>query len=83
MTAKILTVAAVLAAGSIRAADDDVLVLSFFRDNGQAGVYLAASEDGVNFVEPSIPEGPADEPSAETTITWPSMVTGTPTTAPP
>lgn len=50
MTAKILAVAAVLAAGSLRAADDDVLVLSFFRDNGQAGVFLAASEDGVNFV---------------------------------
>jgi beta-xylosidase len=26
-----------------------VLVLSFFRDNGQAGIYLAASDDGLKF----------------------------------
>lgn len=28
---------------------DEVLILSFFRDNGQNGVFLAWSEDGVNF----------------------------------
>jgi len=28
---------------------DEVLILSFFRDNGQDGIYLAWSEDGVNF----------------------------------
>jgi hypothetical protein len=44
-----VTVSAV-AAGSARAAEsDDVLVLSFFRDNGQAGIFLAWSEDGVKF----------------------------------
>ena len=33
-----------------RAAESgDVLVLSFFRDNGQAGIFLAASEDGLHF----------------------------------
>lgn len=30
-------------------AGDDVLLLSFFRDNGQAGIFLAASEDGLHF----------------------------------
>lgn len=28
---------------------DEILILSFFRDNGQNGVYLAWSEDGLNF----------------------------------
>ena len=37
-----------LAAAS-RGADDDVLFLAFFRDNGQAGIFLAASRDGVRF----------------------------------
>jgi beta-xylosidase len=33
-----------------RAAEpDEMLVLAFFRDNGQAGIYLAASEDGLRF----------------------------------
>ncbi len=31
------------------AAGDEVLLLSFFRDNGQAGIFLAASEDGLHF----------------------------------
>jgi len=30
---------------------DDVLLLSYFRDNGQAGIFLAASEDGFRFTE--------------------------------
>ncbi|TSA30834.1 MAG: hypothetical protein D4R65_12380 [Verrucomicrobiaceae bacterium] len=29
--------------------NDDVLLFSFFRDNGKNGVYLAVSEDGVHF----------------------------------
>ena len=36
--------------GQLRAADSgEVLLFSFFRDNGQAGVFLAASSNGVNF----------------------------------
>lgn len=31
------------------AEDDEIFILSFFRDNGQHGVYLAWSEDGLNF----------------------------------
>lgn len=31
------------------AAEEDVLVLSYFRGNGEAGVYLAASDDGHRF----------------------------------
>lgn len=31
------------------AASDESLILSFFRDNGQAGIYLAASDDGLHF----------------------------------
>lgn len=27
--------------------DDDVLLVSFFRGNGEAGVFLAASDDGL------------------------------------
>jgi hypothetical protein len=30
---------------------DDVLLLSYFRGNGQAGIFLAASEDGFRFTE--------------------------------
>jgi hypothetical protein len=36
--------------GQPPAASDEVLVLSFFRDNGQAGTFLAYSDDG-----PSLP----------------------------
>ena len=36
--------------GQPPAASDEVLVLSFFRDNGQAGTFLAYSEDGLRFV---------------------------------
>jgi len=39
----------VLPSPSRAAEKDDVLVLSFFRDNGQAGIFLAASEDGLRF----------------------------------
>jgi hypothetical protein len=40
----------VLAQAPLHAADrDDILLFSFFRDNGQAGIYLAASEDGLDF----------------------------------
>ena len=36
--------------GSLAAAENDrILIFSFFRGNGQAGVYLAASDDGVKF----------------------------------
>jgi len=43
-------VLAALLCGHCRAAEsDEVLVLSFFRDNGQAGIFLAASEDGLRF----------------------------------
>lgn len=38
-----------LAGAGLMAQADDVLVLSFFRDNGQAGIYLASSEDGLHF----------------------------------
>lgn len=33
------------------ASEDTVLFFSFFRDNGQAGLYLATSEDGLNWEE--------------------------------
>jgi sucrose-6-phosphate hydrolase SacC (GH32 family) len=33
----------------LAAATDDVLVFSFFRKNGEDGLYLAASEDGLNW----------------------------------
>lgn len=32
------------------AGSNEVLVLSFFRDNGQTGTFLAYSEDGLRFV---------------------------------
>ena len=31
------------------AGSDEILLLSFFRDNGQAGIFVAASEDGLHF----------------------------------
>lgn len=34
---------------SLWADEDDLLLFCFFRDNGQDGVYLAASEDGLHF----------------------------------
>lgn len=35
---------------ALHAADsDDILIFTFFRDNGQDGIYLAASEDGLHF----------------------------------
>lgn len=36
--------------GQTTAVSDEVLVLSFFRDNGQAGTFLAYSDDGLRFV---------------------------------
>ena len=41
----------ILSAGGLAnaAEKDEILLLSFFRDNGQDGVFLAASEDGLNF----------------------------------
>lgn len=42
-------IAAGLAATAPAAGTDEVLLLAFFRDNGQKGVYLAWSEDGVRF----------------------------------
>ena len=48
LTALLLALLAPLAA--LHGADnDDILLLSFFRDNGQAGIYLAASDDGLHF----------------------------------
>jgi sucrose-6-phosphate hydrolase SacC (GH32 family) len=44
--------ALLLAAAAVpisRAATDDVLLFTYFRDNGQAGVFLAHSTDGVTF----------------------------------
>ncbi len=48
MIARLLTLGLGLAA-SLLAAEDEVFVLSFFRGNGEAGVFLAASDDGLKF----------------------------------
>lgn len=45
-----LTALLISAPSGYAAETDDVLIKSFFRDNGQAGVFLAASEDGTTFV---------------------------------
>jgi len=50
MPAPSLVPALLLLAASPAVADDEVLVLSYFRGNGEAGVYLAASADGHRFV---------------------------------
>jgi len=42
--------ALLLPLAALHAADNgDILLFSFFRDNGQAGIYLAASDDGLHF----------------------------------
>src|SRR5512135_1038044 len=55
---RILTVLLLVLLGSLTASfaaagkastGDEVLLLSFFRDNGQAGIFLAVSEDGLHF----------------------------------
>jgi hypothetical protein len=49
---------------SAAAADnDEILLLSFFRDNGQAGIFLAASEDGLQF-KPLNDDKPVMKPAA-------------------
>lgn len=40
-----------ITAAHVARADDDVLLFSFFRGNGEAGLFLAWSEDGVNWKE--------------------------------
>lgn len=52
---------------SLRAADDDVWLFSFFRGNGEAGVYLAWSEDGLRF-QPLHDDRPIFPPAA-----WPGQ----------
>lgn len=46
--ARCLIILALLTAGTARA-QDDVFLFSFFRGNGEAGVYLATSDDGRRF----------------------------------
>ncbi len=46
---------------------DEVLILSFFRDNGQAGIFLAGSEDGLTFT-PLNDDKPVMKPGA-----WPGQ----------
>ncbi len=41
--------AGALSSCSMAAANDEIYLLSFFRDNGQAGIFLAYSEDGLTF----------------------------------
>jgi hypothetical protein len=43
--------AVVWVSGSCAGAQDDVFVLSYFKDNGETGVYLACSEEGRTFRE--------------------------------
>ncbi len=43
------TVVAMLCLGSVSRASDDVFLLSYFTGNGETGVYLASSEDGLAF----------------------------------
>lgn len=46
---------------------DDVLLFAYFRDNGQAGIFLAQSEDGITFA-PLNEERPIFTPP-----TWPGQ----------
>ena len=46
-----LTMVALLYFISQADSEDTVLLFSFFRDNGQAGLYLATSEDGLRWEE--------------------------------
>ena len=48
-TTLLLPLFLLLAGPLVAAENDDILIFSFFRGNGQAGVYLAASEDGLKF----------------------------------
>lgn len=48
---------------SARAANDNVLLVSFFRGNGEAGVFLAASDDGLQFT-PLNDDKPVIKPAA-------------------
>lgn len=53
MIGRILSVAimtTMLPVGAWSAEHEEVLVFSFFRDNGQDGMFLARSEDGIHFV---------------------------------
>jgi hypothetical protein len=45
------TLAAALALSALPACGADVLLFSFFRDNGQDGLYLATSPDGLKWAE--------------------------------
>ena len=46
-----LSVVALLGTVFQAASEDTILLFSFFRDNGQAGLYLATSEDGLRWEE--------------------------------
>jgi len=48
---KYTAVALALALGILPACSADVLLFSFFRDNGQDGLFLATSEDGLKWTE--------------------------------
>ena len=62
-----LVVLCSLAAALTARAEEESLVLSFFRGNGEAGVYLAASDDGVHFT-PLNGDQPVMKPAA-----WPQQ----------
>jgi len=65
---KQVLMAVLLAAGSAgRVAADDVVLLSFFRHNGESGVYFCLSEDGLNF-RPLNNDKPVMPPA-----TWPKQ----------
>jgi hypothetical protein len=44
-----LIIPAIIACFPLFAADDEILLFSFFRGNGETGLYLAASEDGLTW----------------------------------
>jgi hypothetical protein len=48
-TLLLLVLASVVGAFAVAAVDDEVLVFSFFRKNGEDGLYLAWSEDGLTW----------------------------------
>jgi hypothetical protein len=63
LTLPLLTALLLAPLASAAAADGDVLFFSFFRGNGEAGTYLAWSEDGVKFAalnndQPIFPPAP-------------------------
>lgn len=50
LTSFILAALLLAPMAALQAADnDDIMLISFFRENGTAGIYMAASEDGLHF----------------------------------